>query len=429
MFASVRRLFAASNLKPSVSDVRKHKDFSHLSDGQLAKLVRSAKLSKLAVGEIIATPPAGEARRYLFKGKVRVCSARHEFILDIQGASEGLRSLDELLAESGRIECLTPTFVLAMPTALVGVSHEAGLDDWVETPHELAVDDLSLDLVSEIEGSLAREIMRDVKEERLTLPTMPELGLAVRRKAMDPSSSAIDLTRIIQVDVTIAAKVIQIANSPVYAGYESTKTLNEAIARMGMMAVQDVVTALTIKQLFVTKQPRLRRRMRNLWEHSTRVAAGASVLARHAGTIDPEQALLAGLVHDIGELAIIQYANQSNLSSISDADLDAAVKHLKGPLGAMLLRHWGLDEEFVIAARFADEFDKQTPHGILLLDLVQVSQLHAQAGTSMALSLQDITQLPAIIKLGLATEGPEKSISLLREARAEIETIRLALAL
>jgi hypothetical protein len=47
----------------------------------------------------------------------------------------------------------------------------------------------------------------------------------------------------------------------------------------------------------------------------------------------------------------------------------------------------------------------------------------------MALSLQDITQLPAIKKLGLATEGPEKSISLLREARAEIETIRLALAL
>ena len=137
--------------------------------------------------------------------------------------------------------------------------------------------------------------------------------------------------------------------------------------------------------------------MRNLWEHSTRVAAGASVLARHAGTIDPEQALLAGLVHDIGELAIIQCANQSNLSSISDADLDAAVKHLKGPLGAMLLRHWGLDEEFVIAARFADEFDKQTPNGILLLDLVQVSQLHAQAGTSMALSLQDITQIPACL--------------------------------
>jgi hypothetical protein len=341
MFASVRRLFAASKLKPSVSDVRKHKDFSHLSDVQLAKLVRLAKLRKLAVGEVITMSTAGDAGRYLFKGKVRVRSAKHEFILDIQGASEGLPALDELLAESVRIECLTPAFVLAMPTALIGVSHEVGLDDWVETPDELAVDDLSLDLVSELQGSLAREIMRDVKEERLNLPTMPELGLAVRRKAMDPNSSAIDLTRIIQVDVTIAAKVIQIANSPVYAGYESTKTLNEAIARVGMMAVQDVVTALTIKQLFVTKQPRLRRRMRNLWEHSTRVAAGASVLARHAGTVDPEQALLAGLVHDIGELAIIQYANQSNLSSISDADLDVAVKHLKGPLGAMLLRNLG----------------------------------------------------------------------------------------
>ena len=128
-------------------------------------------------------------------------------------------------------------------------------------------------------------------------------------------------------------------------------------------------------------------------------------------------------------VAIIQCANQSNMGSITDDDLDAAVLHLKGPIGALLLKNWGLDEELIVAARFADDFDKQTSGRVRLLDLVQVSQLHAQAGASAALPGIDMTALPAVKKLGLATEGPEKSISLLREARSEIEAIRLALAL
>lgn len=429
MFTKLLRMPGSLKSKPSVSDLQRFTDFSRLSDAQVASLIGSINVRRLERGDGITLTRNADVKHYLFNGSVRVTSPSLEFTLDSRQPAKGGQALNDLANEPISLTCVSSATFFTVPTVLVGVSSDQHPSDWVESPDALNVEDISIGDLSEVEGALAQQILRAVTEERLSLPTMPELGFAVRRKAMDANASAIDLTRIIQIDVTIAAKVIQVANSPVYAGYESTKTLNEAIARMGLMAVRDIVTALTIKQLFVTKQPRLRRRMRTLWEHSTRVAAGASVLARHVGGIDSEQALLAGLVHDIGELAIIQCANQSNMGSITDDDLDSAVLHLKGPIGALLLKNWGLDGELIVAARFADDFDKQTSGEVRLLDLVQVSQLHAQAGTSAALPGIDMTALPAVKKLGLATEGPEKSISLLREARSEIEAIRLALAL
>ena len=154
-------------------------------------------------------------------------------------------------------------------------------NDWIEPAISIAESELDLTDLPAVAGTFARQIVRDAMKDQLELPIMPELALMVRRKSLDPGSSAADLTLIIQTDIAITTKLIQVANSPLYRGYEPIQSLNEAIARIGMIAVRDIVTGLAIKQMFVTAQPRLRRRMRDLWEHSARVAANCSVLARH----------------------------------------------------------------------------------------------------------------------------------------------------
>ena len=304
---------------------------------------------------------------------------------------------------------------------------DAARDDWLEPALIISEAELALEHISEAAGSLARRIVDDVIAERLELPVMPELGLAVRRKTMDPNSSASDITRIVQADMMITTKLIQVANSAVYAGYEPVRSLNEAIARMGMRAVRNIVTGLTVKHLFATRQPRLRRRMRDLWEHSTRVAANCAVLARYRSDFDPEQALLAGLVHDVGELAIINYANGLDAADFTDDELASAIDHLKARLGALLLRSWRLDEEFVFAALNADKLDRAPDSVVRMVDLIQVAQLHALAGRP-GFAMPEMQTVPAVRKLGLDIDGAENTIGLLREARRDVEQVRAALA-
>lgn len=300
--------------------------------------------------------------------------------------------------------------------------------DWIEPEVSIAELGLGLEDLPDAAGAFSRQIVRDALRDELELPIMPELGAAVRRKTLDPLSSASDLTALIQTDIAIATKLIQVANSPLYAGYEPIQSLNAAIARIGMTAVRDIVTGLTIKQIFSTKQPRLKRRIRDLWEHSARVAANCSVLAGQTGILDSEQALLAGLVHDVGELAIIKYANAFSKDDIGDAELDQAIQHLKPKLGALMLRHWKLDEEFVVAALHADNFDRKPDPLVRLVDLVQVSQLHLLASTAER-TMNEVSRMPVVKHLGLAQDDSGSGFALLSSARHDIEKVRVALAI
>ena len=300
--------------------------------------------------------------------------------------------------------------------------------DWIEPEIVIAESELDLADLPEAAGAFVRQIVRDALNDELELPIMPELGLAVRRKTLDPNSSASDLTLIIQTDIAISTKLVQVANSPLYAGLEPIQSLNEAIARIGMTAVRDIVTGLSIKQIFVTEQPRLRKRMRELWEHSARVAANCSALARHQVGLDPEQALLAGLLHDVGELAIIKYANAFSTDELSGEALAEAIEHLGGKLGALMLRQWNLDEEFVFAALHADNLNRESESVVSLVDLVQVAQLHLLASVPGA-QVPELEKAPAVTRLGLTLDDAGKRIAVLSAARHDIERVRAALAI
>lgn len=314
------------------------------------------------------------------------------------------------------------------PVAEIASEFDSNENDWIEPAITIAESELDLADLPETAGAFARQIVRDAVTNELELPIMPELGLAVRQRTLDPSSSASDLTLIIQTDIAITTKLIQVANSPLYAGYEPIQSLNGAIARIGMTAVRDIVTGLTIKQIFVTEQPRLRRSMRELWEHSARVAANCAVLARHQVGVDPEQALLAGLVHDIGELAIIKYANAFSTDELSDEALIEAIQHLSPKLGALMLRQWQLEEEFVFAALHADNFNREPDEVVRLVDLVQVAQLHLLSGIPST-PIPSLSEAPAVKKLGLRLNDAEKRVAVLSEARHDVETVRVALAI
>lgn len=150
-------------------------------------------------------------------------------------------------------------------------------------------------------------IADDLARGDVSFPTY--LGAAVKiRAALDDPHLTIDtMSRIVQSEPLVAAKVIRLANSAALnpSGREIAD-VRSAVMRVGFAAIRTLAMAVAIEQLMCEKEMSpYRERTRELWEHSLEVAALSFVIARHVTSLNPDEALFAGLVHDIGHFYLL----------------------------------------------------------------------------------------------------------------------------
>ena len=152
----------------------------------------------------------------------------------------------------------------------------------------------------------------------------------------------------------------------------------DAVVRMGVQATRDIVVAYTIRSLFTGKDPVSKKLMREAWKHSCRIAALSYILARDVARLDPERALLAGLLHDIGVTVLINEA-QVHPGLLRDVIAFNEICHeLSGQIGAMVLRAWNFPDVFPSAALEAEFFAKPVADRLHLGDVVMLAHLHDQ---------------------------------------------------
>lgn len=268
------------------------------------------------------------------------------------------------------------------------------------------------------------ELLDDIKHNRLKLPILPEIAFKVREAVSDPNAAAATVAKAVSSDASIAARLLQVANSPLYRGTSAISNLQSAIARLGAPLVRNLVTSLILKQLFQTKSPALQARMHALWEHSTQVAAISHVLARKLTRLKPDEAMLAGLLHDIGALPILVKVETHPELLQNPAAIDDLVDKLHASVGRLILETWKFPPELVTVAaehenlsRISDEVD--------YTDVVTVANLHSYLGTRHRHAGVKFTAVPAFTKLGLT---PETSVATLEEAAAEMNEVKSLLS-
>ncbi len=274
------------------------------------------------------------------------------------------------------------------------------------------------------ENQLFAQINKDCLEDKLELPSLPDVALRIREAIQDPDKGANDIAKIVQSDPAIASRLIHVAKSPLYQGGGSITDCKSAIVRLGSTTVRDIVTTFSLQQLFKSKSPHITKRMKALWHHSTHVAAISAILSRTVKNINPEIAMLGGLLHDIGTLAILGYADRYP-KLIDDSDsLDHVIDHLRGEIGAMILRKWEFSTELLSVPLEAENWERDTKGEPDYNDIVIVAQIHSYFGTPKAARLPSLIDVPAFKKLPISEEGPVKNLEILVEARNEIETTR-----
>ena len=267
------------------------------------------------------------------------------------------------------------------------------------------------------------QLFKDLLAGELKLPSLPDVAQRIQQAFADNLVTAQTVGVIIQSDPVITAKMIMVANSALYGGRAPIETLQQAVVRLGLENTRKLVMTFVVKELFNSETLTMRSHMRAVWKHSQHVASLCRLLAGQLDGFDVEQAQLAGLVHDIGEVAILQYAQQNETLRNNPEKLLEAVKSLRPQITGMLLQQWNFGAEFVTVGEEGEEWFRNPSDQPDLCDLVLIAQYHAMIGTPKQRSLPPIAALPAFAKLGMGNLAIEQGIEFMKTSRDKINSI------
>jgi len=266
---------------------------------------------------------------------------------------------------------------------------------------------------------LITEILTDLKANRLKLPALPQVALKINTIIDNPDATAKKIAQVISTDTALSARMIQVANSPMMRVGATVDNVQIAVTRMGMEVVRNIVTSFLVSQLFHTKHDALKKRLLRIWNHSVHVAAISHVLANRFSNLKPDEAMLAGLIHDIGKLPLILKAESNAELATDSACLDTLDEKLHPALGKVIVQTWGFAPDMVTAVAGHENLSRDSQKTDLT-DIVTVANLLSHAGKQYRYTQTNWAEIPAFNKLDL---GPEDSIAALEEARDEIAEI------
>ncbi len=255
-----------------------------------------------------------------------------------------------------------------------------------------------------LEQTFLTELLDAIEHDRLTLPTLPEVALRIRDAVEDPDVSAGKLSTLISQDAALAARIIKVANSPLLRGRVQVDNLQLAITRLGITFVRNLVTGLAMQQMFQATSDVVDAQLRKVWEHSTNVASICHVLATHYTKLKPDQAMLGGLVHEIGILPILTAAEDTPELLAQPEVLESIIDQLHPRLGTAILKAWDFPPELVAIPENYMNFGRDAGSKADYVDLVTVATLQSYAGTGHALGSIEPAHVTAFARLGMSPE-------------------------
>lgn len=254
--------------------------------------------------------------------------------------------------------------------------------------------------MSKLAEKVQEDLIRAIDNDELVLPTLPEVALKVREAAEDPDVSIPGLSKVIGNDAALTARIIKVVNSPLLRTNKEITDLQMAISRLGINYTCNLATGLAMEQMFQATSDVVDRKMREVWNKSTEIAGICHVLCRHYTRLAPDQATLAGLVHQIGVLPILTYAEDHYELLADSISLNHVIERIHPIIGDRILKAWEFPAPIAqIPSQYLD-FSRNSPK-VDYVDIVQVATLQSYLGSEHPYTQLDWSQIPAFAKLGL----------------------------
>lgn len=164
------------------------------------------------------------------------------------------------------------------------------------------------------------QIINTAIQEISHIATLPEITLKIIKLVEDPESTAQDLNKIITNDPALGARILKVVNSAFYGLPGQIGSINRAIVLLGLNAVKNIAIAASLAKLFRGGQICPQFNAKDLWTHSIAVGTGTRLLSQKIGLGLPDEAFLAGLIHDLGIMVEIQARRAKFVEAIEKMD-------------------------------------------------------------------------------------------------------------
>jgi putative nucleotidyltransferase with HDIG domain len=203
------------------------------------------------------------------------------------------------------------------------------------------------------------EAKKQVKRIK-NLPTVPGIVQKISKMVENPDTSAADVGRLISQDQVLSAKVLRMANSAFFGMSRKISSITQALVILGFDVVKGLVLTSSVFDM-------VKKSMTGLWEHSIGCAAAAGVIAHRIGREDPEEILVAGLLHDLGKVVLtlqlpedtarILRLTETEKISFYEAE-KKVLDFTHEDVGLWLAEHWNLPEVLAEPMRYHHDPEK-----------------------------------------------------------------------
>jgi HD-like signal output (HDOD) protein len=155
-------------------------------------------------------------------------------------------------------------------------------------------------------------IVAQAERGEISFPTSVNAVLRLQQALSDPDCHQEDAIRLVLGEPQLAARTVALANSPAFhAGGRQVANVRDAVTRVGHRNLQMLVASLVVRQFGARlTDPALRAKAGQLWEHTVQVAALAHVFARRVTFVNPDTAMFAGIVHEVGGFYLLSRADE-----------------------------------------------------------------------------------------------------------------------
>jgi len=271
-----------------------------------------------------------------------------------------------------------------------------------------------------------RTLAVELSVGNVDLPSFPEIAVRVRRVLSDPKSSVEQVVRVVGSEPALAARLLRIANSAsLNRSGRAVTDLRTAINRIGYNMVRSASMSFSMAQIRKSnKLVGLEHHLNDLWQRSTVVAAFAYVLARTCTKVNPDEAMLTGMMHGIGKLYVLTRLVDHPELFASNTMLNQIIGEWHASIGKAILENWDFSEAMAQAVGDQADFSRTEEGPADLTDVVAVAILmaaHAADSTGLEAALSG---LGAAKRLGL---DEAKTQAVMSESAAEVSALSQAL--